>query len=130
MELKLYQLGEREIVEASEENSNEHYYLASAADEAFGALTKQREADVIALNLKDAQLEEARKNERRYLWLRSEEVSADPRYYPFWQAVEPKLVREGRMDALIDKWMTMDFCEHDNDAATCGTCHGQFGVGA
>lgn len=66
----------------------------------------------------------------RYQWLRSEEVSTDPRYYPFWEEFMTKLTRENRMDELIDKWMSMDFCEHDNNAATCGECHGQFGVGA
>lgn len=69
-------------------------------------------------------------NAERYEWLRSEEVATAERYYPFWNEFTKKLVREERMDALIDKWMSMDFCAHEKNAATCGECHGQFGVGA
>jgi hypothetical protein len=69
-------------------------------------------------------------NAERYEWLRSEEVATNPIYYPFWEEFHMKLCREDRMDALIDRWMTMEFCEHDCDAATCGECHGAFGVGA
>ena len=46
------------------------------------------------------------KDAERYRWLRSEEVCTVPRYYEFWnQFLESKLVREERMDDLIDKTM-------------------------
>lgn len=41
----------------------------------------------------------------RYRWLRSEEVATNPRYYPFWQEFNAKLLRERHMDALIDAAM-------------------------
>jgi hypothetical protein len=41
----------------------------------------------------------------RYLWLRSEKVSTDPFFHPFWKEFDVKLCREERMDALIDTWM-------------------------
>ena len=41
----------------------------------------------------------------RYRWLRSEKVSTDPLYYPFWHEFYAKLCREGKMDALIDDAM-------------------------
>lgn len=41
----------------------------------------------------------------RYRWLRSEEVSTDPRYFDFWNEFNLKLCREGAMDALIDAAM-------------------------
>jgi hypothetical protein len=41
----------------------------------------------------------------RYRWLRSEEASTDPRYYPFWDEFCAKSCRESRMDAAIDAAM-------------------------
>lgn len=62
----------------------------------------------------------------RYQWLRSD--AQDAIYDPFWEKFAK--VREDEMDALIDKWMAVEFCEHDEDLTTCGECNGALGVGA
>lgn len=67
-------------------------------------------------------------NADRYEWLRSEEVSTNPIYYPFWDEFHAKLCRLDRMDALIDKWMECVPEDGEDDELT-GT-NGPLGVGA
>ncbi len=51
------------------------------------------------------ELQRLRPDARRYQFLRSEEVSTDPEYYPFWEEFNAKLCRLDRLDALIDSAM-------------------------
>lgn len=52
-----------------------------------------------------AEIQRLKLNDARYRWLRSEEVTTDPKFYPFWNEFNKKLCREEFMDSLIDAEM-------------------------
>lgn len=106
-----------------------HHAAFSNKKPSYDTLVKRLAFVEAELTTLRARLAGCELNAARYEWLRSEDVATLPRYYPFWNEFLAKLTREDRMDSHIDKWMVMEFCEHEKDAANCGECHGQLGVG-